>query len=417
MVAGLTSKKIFACLGLCLALTQASVADSAENDHVTVTCDAPGVSVEVNGTQLNVFAPGYPASFVTNVMVEANGSWRLVKPTASELPLKMKGGDVEAYAVTREPEDAAGGSILFHNYCIKSNIDGGAKNIVVPTGVSVIYTAYRNGERCSSDWTVSGHDRTETKRNTSQIVFNRSGWNVPEWFVPAFETPKAGVYMIEAEDVQHAPLKDSGAMTACAGRFSLYVKPPENGELFGFTLFLGKLNFDVGHTSWMLEVVPASANNHVLERFKDDPSKAKHLNACVGYWPKQSLMDNPAPAGKLKDDSPEGVSKSYDITIDQLVTGLNRTYEIEQSPGTYILGTLLYMYNNTTDTTFRDQKFGSDWNCTSVALAVGGAMGLTMPEAATTWSTNSLMIGGRDFKVAYAGNCPWKLHQSITNGN
>ena len=329
----------------------------------------------------------------------------------------MRGGDVEAYAVTREPEDAAGGSILFHNYCIKSNIDGGAKNIVVPTGVSVIYTAYRNGERCSSDWTVSGHDRTETKRNTSQIVFNRSGWNVPEWFVPAFETPKAGVYMIEAEDVQHAPLKDSGAMTACAGRFSLYVKPPENGELFGFTLFLGKLNFDVGHTSWMLEVVPASANNHVLERFKDDPSKAKHLNACVGYWPKQSLMDNPAPAGELKGDSPEGASKSYDITINQLVTGLNRTYAIEQSPGTYILGTLLYMYNNTTDTTFRDQKFGSDWNCTSVALAVGGAMGLTMPEAATTWSTNSLMIGGRDFKVAYAGNCPWKLHQSITNGN
>ena len=240
VIAGLTSKKIVACLGLCLVLAQASVADSAANEHVKVSCDAPGVSVEVNGTQFDVFAPGYPASFVTNVMVEANGSWRLVKPTASELPLKMKGGDVEAYAVTREPEDAAGGSILFHNYCIKSNIDGGAKNIVVPTGVSVIYTAYRNGERCSSDWTVSGHDRTETKRNTSQIVFNRSGWNVPEWFVPAFETPKAGVYMIEAEDVQHAPLKDSGAMTACAGRFSLYVKPPENGELFGFTLFLGE---------------------------------------------------------------------------------------------------------------------------------------------------------------------------------
>ena len=59
MLSGLTSNKYMACLGLCLALTQASVADSAENDHVTVTCDAPGVSVEVNGTQFDVFAPGY----------------------------------------------------------------------------------------------------------------------------------------------------------------------------------------------------------------------------------------------------------------------------------------------------------------------------------------------------------------------
>ena len=417
MIPGRRSKATIAGLALCLILAQAARAASAENEHVVVGCNAPRVEVTVANHHFDVLAPGYPDSFTADVTVSPRSGWELVRPTASELPLTMKGGDTEGYEVRRDPEDSGSGTIAFHNYYIKSNIDGGAKNIVVPAGASVIYTAHRNGERCLSDWTVSGHDRTATKRNTSQVVFNRSGWNVSEWFVPAFETPKAGVYAIEAEDVQHALLKDSGAMTVYAGRFTLYAKPPENGELFGFTLFLGKLNFDVGHTSWMLEVVPASAKGHVLERFKDDPSKAKHLNACVGYWPSTNLLDNPMPLGVLKEDQPEGASKSYDITIDQLVTGLNRTYAIEQSPGTYILGTYLYVYNITTDTIFRDQTYASDWNCTSVALDVGGTMGLSMPDANATWSTDSLMVGGRELKVEYKGSCPWKLHKSITSGN
>ena len=127
-------------------------------------------------------------------------------------------------------------------------------------------------------------------------------------------------------------------------------------------------------------------------------------------------MDNPAPAGELKGDSPEGASKSYDITINQLVTGLNRTYAIEQSPGTYILGTYLYVYNITTDTKFREQTFTSDWNCTSVALDVGGTMGLSMPEANADWNGN-LTIGGRELEVVYRGNSPFELYKSITNDN
>ena len=234
MVAGLTSKKIFACLGLCLALAQASVADSAENDHVTVTCDAPGVSVEVNGTQFDVFAPGYPDSFVTNVMVVANGNWKLEKPTRAELPLKMRGGDTAAYKVTRVPEDEAGGTTAFHNYCIKSNIDGGAKDIVVKAGDSVTYTAYKNGGTCPSDWTVAG----ETRNNTSSIIFNRSWWDVPAWFIPSMDTPVAGVYGIEAKDVDFPALTDSGTMTVVGvkkitgpnGKASERVEAPTGGS-------------------------------------------------------------------------------------------------------------------------------------------------------------------------------------------
>ena len=110
---------VLAGLLACCVMTQASAADSAANEHVTVTCEAPRTPVEVNGTQFNVFAPGYPDSFVTNVMVVANGNWKLEKPTRAELPLKMRGGDTAAYKVTREPEDEAGGAIAFHNYCIK----------------------------------------------------------------------------------------------------------------------------------------------------------------------------------------------------------------------------------------------------------------------------------------------------------
>lgn len=40
----------------------------------------------VNGNDFDVFAPGYIDSFVTNVMVTANGDWELVEPTA--LPLR-----------------------------------------------------------------------------------------------------------------------------------------------------------------------------------------------------------------------------------------------------------------------------------------------------------------------------------------
>ena len=200
---------VFAAAWMCCLCAQVASAASAANEHVTVSCEAPRVYIEVNANHFDVYAPGYPDAFVTNVMVRANGSWVLVKPTAAELPLKMSGGDTEPYRVVRPPEDAAGGTISFHNYHIKSNRDGGAKEIVVPAGTSVTYTAYKNGATCPSDWTVNGSSRN----NTASIVFNRHWWDVPSWFIPSMDTPQPDVYGVNAHDVQDARLKDSGEMT------------------------------------------------------------------------------------------------------------------------------------------------------------------------------------------------------------
>lgn len=64
----------------------------------------------VNGNDFDVFAPGYIDSFVTNVMVTANGDWELVEPTA--LPLRMKGADTATYKVICPPECKDGGTIM-----------------------------------------------------------------------------------------------------------------------------------------------------------------------------------------------------------------------------------------------------------------------------------------------------------------
>lgn len=221
---------VFAAAWMCCLCAQVTWAASAANEHVTVSCEAPRVYIEVNANHFDVYAPGYPDAFVTNVMVRANGSWVLVKPTPAELPLKMSGGDTEPYRVVRPPEDAADGTISFHNYYIKSNCDGGAKEIVVPAGASVTYTAYKNGATCPSDWTVNGSSRN----NTASIVFNRRWWDVPSWFIPSMDTPQPDVYGINAHDVQDARLKDSGEMTVVGvkrisggGKFSEKNDPEE----------------------------------------------------------------------------------------------------------------------------------------------------------------------------------------------
>lgn len=193
---------IMCCLGV-----RAAMAASAANTLVTVSCDAPRAQVVVNGNDFDVFAPGYIDSFVTNVMVTANGNWKIVEPTA--LPLRMKGGDTATYKVICPPECKDGGTIAFHNYYISSDRDGGPKDIVVEAGASVTYTAHKNGSLCDSDWTVDG----ETETDTSSIVFNRNWWDVPSWFIPSMDTPKPGVYNINAHDVQHTVLNDSGSMT------------------------------------------------------------------------------------------------------------------------------------------------------------------------------------------------------------
>lgn len=217
---------------LCIASEFRVLAASAANGHVTVSCELPRVQVSVDGNRFDVYAPGYDDSFVADILVTANGDWTLVDPTV--LPIRMRGGDSATYQVACPPECSDSGTISFHNYYIESDRDGGSKDIAIGTGVNVTYTSRKNGSSCASDWTVNG----ETKSDTSRIVFNRNWWDVASWFYPSIDTPKAGVYNINAHDVRQSILRDSGIMTIVGvkkisgpnGKSSERVEAPSGGE-------------------------------------------------------------------------------------------------------------------------------------------------------------------------------------------
>lgn len=91
-------------------------------------------------------------------------------------------------------------------YTIKSNQNDGAKEIVVPAGTSVTYTAYEGTSSKASNWTVNG----QTKNNESSIIFNRNWWNVPGWFSAPMGTPDPGIYNITAVPTDNASISDAG---------------------------------------------------------------------------------------------------------------------------------------------------------------------------------------------------------------
>ena len=94
-------------------------------------------------------------------------------------------------------------------FYIKSNQDDGAKEIIVPAGTSVTYTAYEGTSSKSSNWTVNG----QTKNNESSIIFSRSWWDVPGWFSASMGTPDPGVYNISASPTDNSSKSDAGKMT------------------------------------------------------------------------------------------------------------------------------------------------------------------------------------------------------------
>ncbi|MDD2478963.1 MAG: hypothetical protein PHS31_03630 [Victivallaceae bacterium] len=94
-------------------------------------------------------------------------------------------------------------------YLIKSNQDGGDKEIVVKAGTSVTYTAYEGTSSKSSNWTVNN----QTKNNESSIIFSRSWWDVPGWFSASMGTPDPGIYNITASPTDNNAKSDSGKMT------------------------------------------------------------------------------------------------------------------------------------------------------------------------------------------------------------
>lgn len=212
-------KEITVVASVAIAVSSLLADGSAQNEYVRVSCNGPRITVKNVGNRVdfNVFAPGYKDSFVADVFVEPVDDWELTEPSSGELPLRMQGGDDNYYKVRKLPEDwLGGGKIFFHNYWIKSNQGAESKDIVVPFGTHVTYTARKDDLDCQSDWIV-GAVRVD---NSSRIVFNRSWWNVVEWFYPALETPNVGTYPLSARDVQYSnELYDDGTMIVVgAGR-------------------------------------------------------------------------------------------------------------------------------------------------------------------------------------------------------
>lgn len=94
-------------------------------------------------------------------------------------------------------------------YYIKSDQEDGEKEIVVPAGTSVTYTAYEGASTKNSNWTVNG----QSKNNESSIIFNRNWWDVPGWFSASMGTPDPDIYSISASPVDRSNVSDSGVMT------------------------------------------------------------------------------------------------------------------------------------------------------------------------------------------------------------
>lgn len=95
-------------------------------------------------------------------------------------------------------------------FYIKSNQDGGAKNIVVPHGTNVKYSAYQGTSLQVSNWTVTGFPAKEA----DEIRFNKSFWvSLWPWSAPNVIDPEPGLYTISATAKSPATGSDNGAMT------------------------------------------------------------------------------------------------------------------------------------------------------------------------------------------------------------
>jgi hypothetical protein len=72
----------------------------------------------------------------------------------------------------------------------------------------------------SSDWDVSGYEKSKQKSDTDSIIFSRSFWDITEWFTESYSTPKPGVYEIKANLTGKPSVNDSGVMTVVGAEFT-----------------------------------------------------------------------------------------------------------------------------------------------------------------------------------------------------
>ena len=259
----------------------AGMGQEAEAANVSVTCEDPEVVVKLktNGDDFDLFASGYPDNLATNVTVTPHSGWKLEAPDPATFPMSGTGTKEKKYAVTRPPEQDSGGTIYFHNYYIKSNSseNKNSKNIIVPVGETVTYTAHKNGNSCTSNWTVTGPGNFKKEDNgKSSIMFNRSWWQVGSWGIPSSGTPLAGVYNIKAVASSFSDLTDSGQMTMVG------VKRIDGGGKFSEKESEGELTN--AETVWTETKNGSLALTATPEPNVAWPSGTPTWDASCGFW-------------------------------------------------------------------------------------------------------------------------------------
>lgn len=93
---------------------------------------------------------------------------------------------------------------------IQSDQNGGEKEIVVPHGTSVKYSAYKGTSLQNSTWSITGFP----SKDGEEIRFNKSFWaSLWPWSAPNITDPEPGVYNISATAKLPETGSDSGRMT------------------------------------------------------------------------------------------------------------------------------------------------------------------------------------------------------------
>ena len=165
--------------------------------EVLVQCDEPGIIIRAEGEDFVILAPRRDEHFQAEVLVQPLGDWELVRPTTN--PFNMKGGDAQGYEAKLEPEDERSGTIFFHNYCVRSDWGDGEKDVVVPAGTTVVFTASKNGEPAPSDWTVDG---VLVETNKTSYTFNAPVSEPRFLSVRPFSSPYEGLTLNRRKGVQ-----------------------------------------------------------------------------------------------------------------------------------------------------------------------------------------------------------------------
>jgi hypothetical protein len=194
-----------------------SQAAEAENAYVRVTGESRVYRLEQKGEKdFNAYCrSNAPATFSVSAQPT---NWVLVAPASGSLAITP--GTSGVWKVkSKLGEDKPDGRIYLWNYYIKA--DGyNAKDITVPFGKTVKYFSYEGPNPVNSDWDVSGFEKSKQKSDTDSIIFNRSSWDITEWFTESYPTPKPGVYEIKANLTGKPSVNDSGVMTVVGAEFT-----------------------------------------------------------------------------------------------------------------------------------------------------------------------------------------------------